>query len=557
MFIMLGLLFGFGPGRAIPNCWAQESSTKSSGVNTTATQAPASATSMIPAKTGGVDPATGLDDSKASILPFEWEPPSRPMIVVQMQVNSGDILPFAIDTGASATLVVFRWAAEKTKLVPNGKTITSVPGNLLMQQTPPCAIRMIGTLDTKGLTYRFTEAYLMDTPEALAKYPGVRLAGIVGAPFFHVATALFDFDRKRLTFYPQTHAPFLSPTAPGAFTLPLEPLPPGAGPNFWLRVNFPPTDISGPMEIDTGNTATVLPGPVGKKIKPLDKSNGVLINIGGTQQGDQLLLADLSLGNTKLPLTEVVVNPQPTIALLGMNILSQYNFILDSRNGYVTFLPRKIPLNHFIDGIIKFDFTMDIFRWLVTKVPRDSDAERGGLKVGDSIETIDGIETSGMSMDTFISAVQGNAWEPATFVVERPVAGGDLQRLSLTIDRECVFPLLCHSSTGFTVLKQAHQPALVVNVDAGSAAAAAGLVIGDVIVAIEGVATSPLSPEKLGDVLASRKAGTVTLTLRRGSDEHFPLFVPVVAPHSAAPAPLSAARRIDTERDHAIRMACK
>ena len=454
-------------------------------------------------------PLAQLDESRGCVVPFTYDPPVHPFVVVQVRINKSKPMPFIVDTGVQTGVVLMPWAAQELNLQTDKNTPQTPDANVTMQRvTSNCQVNIL-TLPGPTVDFNTNTVFVMPLP-VVENATTPRIAGIIGMGLFRITTGRFDFDKKTLTFFADKHPP-LTPSRP-AVSLPMVQPDPD-----WLRVNLSlragkPTAFM----LDTGSNTTTMPADAAAGLPHLAEGSTTADDAAGHHIVSELLLPSLALGDTSTPLVSVSLYPrgrqlQANMAILGMNVLSRFRVTIDTRNGFLTLEPRRrysTPLNGDSDVGLEFK---DGNTYL-DQVQRRTD--NPNIMAGERLLSIDGVDVNGQTYVETYLRLNGIAGTQATLTLEKP----DHQKVTVSWLRRSHFPTIVASSLGLLLTKEVKQPMTVLAVVPGSQAEAAGLKAGDVVMTVNGASTPPLTFAALQTLFAADEHGATGVqkfTVRR------------------------------------------
>jgi hypothetical protein len=450
------------------------------------------------------------EDRNYAVLPFVYEPPVRPFIVVQARINNSLPLNFEVDTGSSFALILAPWVQQTLNLSLTDKTVTIQPGNHVGQTT--AAVQFSALTDVGSLSFDSSvECVVADLP-FMTNYLGPRIAGILGGDFFRRRACRFDFDKRTLTFWGANIAPVLLPP-PGSVTFPL----------VWdtdshlptLRLPLPGTAPAA-MIVDMGMTESRLPTDKAQKLKSLATAGkDTLIMMDGAHQTQDYLLEALTLGSVTTPLVPVSSQDGLAVGSLGIDLLSRFRVTLDPVLEKLVLEPRaSFPLR--VRGVSGLTVTQRAGLFYVSQIAPTVVAP--DLAVGDQVASVDEEEVRSLSYYQAAGQLMyGFAGDWMHLTVEKP----DHKRVSMMLLRRSLYPEVAVSGVG-VVLHQENAGGLrVLFVQPGSPAEMLGIRAADELVSVNGKAARPLSAAQVTDLLARAglpSAAPNTLVFKSGHD---------------------------------------
>jgi Periplasmic protease len=354
-------------------------------------------------------PAT--EPGRTYVLPFDFAPPARPLVVVRASLNGSEPLPFIVDTGVNRTLTLARWAASEAGDRSEGKTFR------VREASEPCVLRLVteGSSGADGLRLNIAPAYVAESALPFEDYPTPgrapgRIAGIIGVTLFGAAAAEFDFDQHTLTLHvgggpPPPRAAENGDKEPRGVSLALVPV---AGTKMPFLSAVPGEGAAAvPLLVDTGSTATVLPAKSlraarGDRGHVLSSAETGFTTVAGSANRRAYLLdylplrgaADTSVDSStsvRVPLLTVLEGPDEEEGVLGLDVLARFRLWLDLPRGKIILYPRAAAF-----PVINGDAGVTLGRrnaersYYAGAFSKDSLAEAAGLRAGDTLVSVDG-----------------------------------------------------------------------------------------------------------------------------------------------------------------------
>jgi len=130
-------------------------------------------------------------------MEFRLAGSSKPIIIVKAQVNESEPLDFALDTGASIT-VLSTQTAEKlglnVKKLPREEKCCGCSGDKMQARLASVKSIRVGDIEAKNVKVAVMD--LTNISEAV----GAKLAGIIGFTFMKNFRVVVDYPNRNLSF---------------------------------------------------------------------------------------------------------------------------------------------------------------------------------------------------------------------------------------------------------------------------------------------------------------------------------------------------------------------
>jgi hypothetical protein len=324
-------------------------------------------------------------------------------VYVRGTVNASDSLWFFVDTGAGSN-VISAESIARLKLKTEGLGQAHGAGGTVQ------AGRVIGaTIRVAGL--QFGDVLTASVPlQAVATQVGLPVEGIIGSPLFQNAIVEVDYARSVLV----VHKPGSFHYAGPGKAVPIE-----IRPNQHPYVNATVTlqggkPITEPFVIDTGSASALILGPEfvdrHHALASLPKSvTGRSGGVGGSSFNPVGRVSSLALGPFTLeqPITTFLQNTKGTISEattdgnIGGEVLRRFKVIFDYPGKTMTLEPNALYGTAFegdMTGIVPQILTDGSRGVAVAAVQPDSPASEAGVRVGDLLESIDGVRLDAGSL---------------------------------------------------------------------------------------------------------------------------------------------------------------
>ena len=130
-------------------------------------------------------------------MKFKLVSKSKPIIILKAEVNGGEPLDFALDTGASTT-VLSTQTAEKlginVETLPKEKECCGCSGDKMQARLAQVKSIQVGDAESKDV-----DVAIMDLT-TISKAVGVELAGIIGYTFMKDYRVVVDYPKEQIHF---------------------------------------------------------------------------------------------------------------------------------------------------------------------------------------------------------------------------------------------------------------------------------------------------------------------------------------------------------------------
>lgn len=416
-------------------------------------------------------PATGVfDEKQGKIIPFLYDPITVPIPVIQVSINGEPPLPFAVDTGSTAPLLLNPWAAKKLGL--RVSDLEEKADNYVYKNSFVHDVAFIGLGSGENATFVTQTAQVADLGVADRSCINQHIAGIVGLGLLAKVTSRFDFAARTLTLFTKPHPPL---HILDGITLPLH-----GGGAFTARATLAPNTYAD-LIVDTGSDFTQIPLPALKALHPTALTYSGLTQIEGDYVLPKMRLPEVDFGSLHVPDVVVTVMPPPTGPSLGMDILTGYRLTLDGPNGQLILEP-STQSRGYTAGRSGLDIKRSGKKWFVSRLNAKLPAQNAGLQVGDELVTVGRASIKGLSLDQIGTELSGIAGTPVQVSVRR-----GRQTLMFTWVPVDAFHISPSVIDGLTMTRATdHAPWIVEDVLRGCAGSLVGLQVGDKITHING-----------------------------------------------------------------------
>jgi predicted aspartyl protease len=416
-------------------------------------------------------------------IPFLYDGIMPQHIIVHLRINGWSPLPFVLDTGANAPLIIDEATVKQLGLKTFEGVTEGFPGKIKLTEAEIKTLSLVG--DGGEVNFELERCLVSDLHAMRDTQGSIRPVGIIGAPMLDAITARFDFQKRRLRVFPKAHPPL---KIPGAASLPL------TFKNGVYYVTLAPTQgSSATLLVDTGSPTTSLPAAVASKLPTAAKTDSGYVSLDGAVHVVSLLLIkELDLGGIMLDNVSLLSEPDPKWVTLGVAVLSRFRVTFDFRNGFLTLeRPTTPPTHSPVHGRTGITLTLD-GSLSVASVRRESPGEKAGVRPGDRLLSVDGRPLQGLPHFMAECILGGFKDGEADLVIAR---GGEERRVKFR--RLSRFDAPRGPLAGIEMYRP-HDGHFTVNaLEPGSPAAKAGLKKGDKIVSLDGQDVAGLKLDRL------------------------------------------------------------
>jgi hypothetical protein len=432
-------------------------------------------------------------------LPFRYDPPFMPFIVVQVMINGQGPLPFVVDTGVSTPLLIDTGTAKKLQLRPN-RLHGLVNGSVELASASINSISLIGAGIGERLESPQSSAYLVDLKMLDGAYTGPRIAGIIGAPLLAEYSVRFDFERKVMSVLTAgVRLPPISDATMVTLT---------SRNDGYNVVVSPQEGISVRLVVDTGAITSSLPISVSPYLKPIGSTMGRYRQLGFAVIGDRLRLATFNIGGLQDRDVAMDAAPSFVFAVLGLDLLSRFRVTLDFPQGKMILerVPNQAAKSH-LRGWTGIAMESRGRGFRIREVAGNSPAAQAGATRGDEVLGVDGYRLDGVPPTVADELLIGYAGTQASLTIRR---GGHLHTLQFVRRDEFAGP---HGPLEGVILEKSDggRP-VVLRVAEGSPCERAGMVVHDEVLTLNGISTASLTADETWQQVRGPK---VTLQVAR------------------------------------------
>ena len=365
-------------------------------------------------------------------VPFTFDPLLQPRIVVQLRINGHGAMPFLVDTGLNAGLLIDTQAARQLQLPTDEKAPTLSLGKIDARRTRLDSVAYVGSGNASLAVGGFSRALIGDLTVFRASQGREALAGIIGIDMLSRNAVRFDFASHIMTLLPAGHSTL--PVGRGT-VLPLQQ---HKGDSCFFVQTTLQKGVETEWLLDTGSEGTAVPMSVAQRLHAAAcKSSG-----SGTAYGlsimPDLLLSSLRLGDCALDQVAIDSLPQTPFGYpMGLNLLSRFRVTMDFPN-------RRMLLEHptentstaSLPGYTGIHLAAQDSRLIVAGIDSGSPAQQAGVQTGDVVTQIDGKSPNGLPFLTARRLLEGFAGTVATIQLCR-ASEGTVQATFTAPERVC------------------------------------------------------------------------------------------------------------------------
>jgi len=130
-------------------------------------------------------------------MEFRLASKNKPLIIIKAEVNQSEPLDFALDTGASATVLSTETAKKlgiKTKKLPKEKSCCGCTGEEMQARLGSVKSIRVGDIEARDV-----EVAIMDLTN-ISKMLETELGGIIGYTFMKNFRVVIDYPNEKISF---------------------------------------------------------------------------------------------------------------------------------------------------------------------------------------------------------------------------------------------------------------------------------------------------------------------------------------------------------------------
>jgi predicted aspartyl protease len=478
-----------------------------------------------------------------SQIPFTFDPLLQPKIIVQVRINGRAPLPFWVDTGLNAGVIIDTRAAAQLGLkpIPHAREISLGP-----IKAWPCGLNsasFVGAdatdiIPISGIRSALVGDLTVFRP-SLNREP---IAGMIGILALCEHAVNFDFSSRLITLCHETGLRFSS----ARYAIPMNQRP-GDG-RYFVTVTLQ-RGIATELLLDTGAEGTSISASVAQRLCPLAVKSVGMGTAYGRSITPMLLLPSIRIGDCEIAPAAVTSMPQTPVGFpLGIDLLSRFHMTMDFPNRRLLLdRPAGTDVQVPLDGYTGIHLATENNRetvgapgplqtdnassqhpcgWLVDSIDTDSPAHHAGVKVGDRIQGVDGRSLAGIPFLTARRLLNGHGQTDVKLTLLRV----DGKRHTATFSRANEFVRSGLPIDGLFLHLCAHRPMEIVGLLQGCPGEQAGLRQGDIVLEFNGHPTSEISSEVLA--VEFRKPLLRMKVLRQGSA--VPMTITLATPSGKA-----------------------
>lgn len=454
-------------------------------------------------------------EQKRYVAPLIYDPVLYPLPIVQLRINGSAPLLFMIDTGYSFPLIIDNVIAKQLKLTANGRRFDIHHGTIVGDMANVDHVEIVcATDDAKhSLSYPLqVDSVVMEANMLPTGFPSPSpIAGIIGMPALSSATVTFDFAAKTLTLLPTDQVPL---KIKGTAILSLKPL------DTRFTVALPAGDKIIDFVLDTGSQWVVIPEKNASRFK-FSVTPPVITgewSITGLHNVNVRLLSDFLIGNRHEPdVVAHTVGEDEQPSLIGMSVLSRFRMTIDAQHRQLLLEPNTdYAARCRLPGLPCVLVARKQDHYSVYDVLPASSAEQAGVRIGDTILSVDGQSTTALPEETVQLLLDGIADKQAELVLLRQ----DNSKQSIHYKRQSLFAMASgrEIGVGIGIAVTEAGKMLVTALQQRSPATEAGIQVGDEIVLIAGLPVRTTLMAQLAQEMKKPEGTVIILKLLRRSD---------------------------------------
>jgi predicted aspartyl protease len=453
-----------------------------------------------------LEPAPHVD------IPFQYAPPLKSHLTIQVEVNGEGPYTFVLDTGFSSTVLFDEKFANTLKLKKTGATIPLSPGNRKGFILEELAISFVPRSGTKGIRCEVERSACVSLSEINRYQAGPPISGIIGAEILERFTVLLDFRLGVMSLYYEPHVPI---TLKEFRSIQLH----GENSKYSVDVNPKQGKTVGAL-IDTGSSSSYLPAEVTDSMDISGLVTGSSFTFAGNNQHLSYLIPELLIGNSlslsnlRVLDVEMSQGEDQKAGIIGLDILSRFRVILDFRNGILSLQPLVgFDRRNVISGDSGIVLGGRKAPFIIKKI---EPGVTTALKVGDRVDKIDGLRLDGIPLNVARILIDGYAGQVGTIEITRK--GQPLP--AIDVNRRNVYDYF-FSKEIVEILKY-NDNFVIAHVRGGNEVLSRELTVGDVVVKVNGSDAKKMRFKEIHS--AFEKAGN-TITIRKRREETVREFV--------------------------------
>lgn len=326
--------------------------------------------------------ATFGTDGSSEWLDFDFVNGQRIFVRGTINGHPADML---LDSGAEASVIDRAFLAEVGLRPDVGVAATGLTASAEASAIPNVSIAV------GGATLRGVTTASMDL-SAVSAQMGHALTVILGADIFRDAVVDIDFAHRRIAFRdPGRFEPALG--AVGSDLVP-------AGGQYMVGVSVAGRAARLDFDLGSGSPLTLWSGFWTKLDLPGKRSTAIIGGVGGLSEAAITEMPEISVGGTVftrvptqlMPPTHGGIARARSDGNLGLPLLKRFRLLVDLPHGKVWFAGPADTVTPFEKDRAGIAATVADGRMRVLHVSTGSPAHKAGVRVGDVVKAIDGVE---------------------------------------------------------------------------------------------------------------------------------------------------------------------
>lgn len=445
-------------------------------------------------------------------IPFEYDPLTHPRLFVQASVNKQPPQTFLFDTGFGGAVLFTDWGATHAKVSRSAFYFGSDQfGDLQSTAVPNLSFP---TAQNKSFVVQIGSVFscIMEENHSL-DMSGKRVAGLIGWQAFKGYGVELDFQARQLRLY-------RAKTLPSAFRDSKPLVLKQVATKLTVSAGFSPGSQKF-LQIDTGSDQTLISWLAPSQTLSALAARITTTGFMGQEEMEAVtyVVPEFFIGHHRLTQCEIVVANRENMDVVALDMLTCFRVFLDLPGDKIYLKPRADKFNYPLPGFYDVGFQAKGDRVVVIGVRTDSPAERAGLKQGDTLLSVDGIQVDKSKLAELQRRLIGYAGTTATVEVEREK--GERAVVSYTREDHYGFGVKNPSwRLGMELGSDKEGKILVRLLFAGSAALKAGILPGDRLVSMNGIPYSAENDARLREI--SRRGEELKIeVLRKGKPRTF------------------------------------